>query len=57
MMLFCYSIMAKLRICITIDKELVKKIRTIQGKEIQKSKKSISFSQVLEDIVNQGLKN
>ena len=48
--------MAKLRICITIDSELVKKIRMIQGKEIQKSKKSISFSKILEDVVYQGLK-
>jgi len=48
--------LAKLRICITIDPELIKKIRMIQGKEIQKSKKSISFSQVLEDVVKMGLK-
>jgi len=44
------------RVTITLDDKLESKIREIQAKKISESKKSISFSNVVEEILKQGLK-
>ncbi len=43
-----FVIMPK-RITVVFDDELVKKLRIIQSKKISKSKKSVSFSSVIND--------
>ncbi len=40
-----------------IDSNLVKKIRGIQGSRIKQSKKNVTFSQVVEDVIRKSLKN
>lgn len=45
------------RITIMIDDDLVKKIRSIQARRIKESKKSVSFSAVLSDLAESGIKN
>ena len=45
------------RITITINQEIESKLRDIQAKKILESKKSISFSQVLNQILIEGLKH
>ena len=47
--------MAKLRICITIDREIYKKTRDIQAEQIRKTQKNVSFSKTLEGLVKDGL--
>jgi len=44
------------RITIVFGDELLVKLRNIQAKKIRDSKKSISFSRVLNEIVESGLK-
>lgn len=45
------------RITIMIDDDLVKKLRNRQAKLIKESEKNVSFSQVLSEAVQKGLKN
>ena len=45
------------RITIMLDDDLVKKLRVIQAKMIQKNKKNISFSRVLNLCLRSGLSN
>jgi len=45
------------RVTITIDEKLESKIRAIQAKKISESKKSISFSTVINEIIKNGIKN
>jgi len=45
------------RVTIMLDENLEKKLRKIQAKLIKNSKKSISFSQVVNDILRIGLWN
>ncbi len=45
------------RVTVMIEEELVRKIRWQQAKLLQNSVNSISFSQVLSQYLNQGLKN
>jgi len=45
------------RITITIDKNLESKLRTIQAAKITDTNKSVSFSQILNMILHEGLKN
>jgi len=49
------NVMAK-RITVVLDDELVKKLRNVQSKKISKSKKSISFSRVINDELRKVLK-
>ena len=44
------------RITIVLDEELEKKLRLLQSKLVKNSVKSISFSRVLNMIVEEGLK-
>ncbi len=44
------------RITIMIDDELVKKLRDMQAKQIKESSRSVSFSNVLNQVVEKGLK-
>ena len=41
---------------IMLDEDLVKKIRLIQSKELRELNKSVSFSQVINRILENGLK-
>ena len=45
------------RITITLDENIIAKIRSIQAEKILKANRSISFSQVVEQILREGLKN
>jgi len=47
----------KQRVCLLIDFEIYKKIRNIQAAQIKKTKRSVSFSQTVEDLVKNGIKN
>jgi len=49
--------MVKQRICLLIDFEIYKKMRNIQADQIKKTKRSISFSQTVEDLVKNGMEN
>jgi len=44
------------RITIAIDRELEKELRTMQAELIKKTNKSVSFSQVLNNILKEGLR-
>jgi len=47
--------MAKQRITITIDSDLVKKLRMKQANKIKKTKESVSLSQMIDEILRKGL--
>ena len=47
--------MAK-RITVVLDNELVKKLRIVQSKKIAKSRKSVSFSRVVNDELRNAIK-
>ncbi len=49
--------MVKQRICLLIDFEIYKKMRDIQADQIKKTKRSISFSQTVENLVKIGMEN
>jgi len=44
------------RITVVFDDELVKKLRIVQSKKIIKSKKSVSFSSVINEELRKALK-
>ncbi len=50
-----FVIMPK-RITVVLDDELVKKLRNIQSMKIRKSKKSVSFSSVINEKLRKSLK-
>ena len=50
-----FVIMPK-RITVVFDDELVKKLRIVQSMKIRKSKKSVSFSSVVNDELRKSLK-
>ncbi len=45
-----------LRISIMLDENLEKKLRVLQAKLILKNKKSVSFSRVINEVLNDSLK-
>ena len=49
--------MNKQRVCLLIDFEIYKKLRDIQADKIKKTKRSVTFSQTVEDLVKIGIKN
>jgi len=49
------NVMAK-RITVVLDDQLVKKLRNIQSKKISKSKKSVSFSSIINEELRKSLK-
>ena len=44
------------RVTITLDNTLESKIRAIQAKKISETTKSVSFSDVIEEVLREGLK-
>jgi len=48
--------MSVIRRTITIDEELLRKIRNIQAKKITNSTHAVSFSQVINEILKEKLK-
>jgi len=50
-----FVIMSK-RITVVLDDELVKKLRNLQAKMINKSSKSVSFSRVINEVLRKALK-
>ena len=44
------------RITIMLDSEIAKKLRNIQAKQIKETQSSISFSRVLNEVLEKGLK-
>ena len=49
------NVMSK-RITVVLDDELVKKLRNVQSKKIGKSKKTVSFSSVINEELRKSLK-
>ncbi len=49
------NVMAR-RITVVLDDELNKKLRNVQSKKISKSKKSVSFSSVINEELRKSLK-
>jgi len=47
----------KQRVCILIDFEIYKKLRDVQAAKIKKTKRSVTFSQTVEDLVKNGIEN
>ena len=47
--------MTKLRICITIDREIYKRMRERQAEQIKKLQGNVSFSKIIEGLVKAGL--
>ncbi len=47
--------MVKQRITITIDSDLIKKLRMKQANKIKKTKESVSLSQMIDEILKKGL--
>ncbi len=47
--------MVKQRITITIDSDLLKKLRMKQANKIKKTKESVSLSQMIDEILRKGL--
>ncbi len=47
--------MAKQRICLLFNVELYNKLRGYQADQIKKTKSSVSFSQLVEDLVKHGI--
>jgi len=45
------------RITIILDDENLKELRNLQAKMIKESRKSVSFSRVINKVVKKGLKN
>ncbi len=50
------NVMAK-RITVVLDDELVKKLRNVQSMKIRKSKKSVSFSSVINEELRKVVKS
>ena len=46
----------KIRTSIMLDEDLQKKLRVLQSKKIRVSGKNISFSQVINEVIQKGLK-
>jgi len=46
--------MVKQRITITIDSDIVKKLRMKQANKIKKTKESVSLSQMIDEILRKG---
>jgi len=44
------------RVTVVLDDELVKKLRNVQSKKIDKSKKSVSFSSVINEELRKAIK-
>jgi len=44
------------RITIMLDSKIAKKLRTLQAKEIQNSSSTVSFSKIVNVVLNKGLK-
>lgn len=51
------SPMAKQRVCLLFNRELYNKLRSFQADEIKKTKSSVSFSQLVEDLVKHGMES
>ncbi len=45
------------RITITLDKNLEVELRNIQAEKIQVGRRSVSFSEIINNILKEGLKN
>ncbi len=45
-----------IRITIMIDRDLQKKLRVLQSKKIRVSRKNVTFSQVINEVIQKGLK-
>ncbi len=56
-MLILCSRMAKHRVCLLFNVELYNKLRGYQADQIKKTKSSVSFSQLVEDLVKNGMEN
>ena len=46
----------RLRVTVSIDKEVDKKLRTLQAKLLTESNRNWSYSRTLESVVDEGLK-
>ena len=51
------SIMKKRRVCLVFNNEFYQKLRSIQSDKIKETKRSLSLSQLVEDLVLNGIDN
>ena len=51
-----YQIAVAKRITVMLDDDLIKKLREIQAKQIRETQKAISFSKVLNEYLEMGMK-
>jgi len=49
--------MAKQRVCLLLNVELYNKLRGYQADQIKKTNRAVSFSQLVEDFVKNGMEN
>ena len=43
------------RVTVTVDDDLVRRLRTLQAKQIKKYQKSISFSKIINELIRKSL--
>ncbi len=51
------SLMKKRRVCLVFNNEFYQKLRNIQSDKIKETNRSLSLSQLVEDLVLNGMKN
>ncbi len=56
MILWCYS-MKKRRVCLVFNNEFYQKLRSIQSDKIKETNRALSLSQLVEDLVKNGMEN
>ncbi len=56
-MIIPFSRMAKQRVCLLFNIELYNKLRGYQADQIKKTNRAVSFSQLVEDFVKNGMEN
>ncbi len=49
--------MSKQRVCLLLNFEVYEKLRSFQADRIKETKRSVSFSQLVEDLVKHGMES
>ena len=51
------SLMKKRRVCLVFNNEFYQKLRSIQSDKIKETNRALSLSQLVEDLVKNGMEN
>ncbi len=51
------SLMKKRRVCLVFNNEFYQKLRSIQSDKIKETSRALSLSQLVEDLVKNGMEN